>query len=111
MDRTITAAGSTDNDTTVILSMDSNILQINTDSDLTAKELFDFFDYKRDTAYTVSREGNGKVRTEVFESFCKLVEDIAKKLSDIRVDEGSSDAEVDNLSGGETLFSEDLSSK
>lgn len=91
MDKKILVTGPTDSETKIELTLNSNTLHVETSKDLSAKDLFEFLDFEREAKYTVERGDKGKVRPEVFNSFCKLLEDIAKKLSGIQVGRDASD--------------------
>ena len=91
MDKKILVTGSTDSETKIELTLNSNTLHVETSKDLSAKDLFEFLDFEREAKYTVERGDKGKVCPEVFNSFCKLLEDIAKKLSGIQIGRDASD--------------------
>lgn len=99
MVKKIQVIGAEKEEGTIMLAMGENSLIVKTDEPLTAKNLYDFLCYERGDNYEVDCVGKGRVQKGVYESFCKLIEDIATKLSSIElkeIEEGE-DIEQDEL--------------
>lgn len=87
MVKKIQVTGAADNDGAITLVLNGNTLEVKTGETLTAKSLYEFLCFERGSEYDVERVGNGKVKKDVYEAFCKLIEEIAEKLSAIEVEE------------------------
>lgn len=88
MVKKIQVTGNADKEGVITLKMDEKVLEVKTEETLTANNLYEFFCYKRGVTYEVVRGAEGKVRKDSYEAFCKLIEDIAEKLSSIKEDIG-----------------------
>ena len=100
MDKKIQVTGAADSDDVITLTLNGNTLEVKTGETLAAKNLYEFLCFERGAKYEVERVDKGKVRKDVYEAFCKLIEDIAEKISAIEVKdtEVSEDGEQDTAS-------------
>lgn len=74
--------------------MESKELGVETNKDITAQQLYDFLDFTQGAKYSVERGSQGKVHKGVFEAFCRLIEEIANKLSSIQIEDSETASEA-----------------